>query len=339
MIIFFAYPSHPSEVLLIPQLTGAPFPDKTRSRLPEQSALCRSHPAWQEGRSETYYFLPFDAVVMKRILLIAFCLAGIVGTASAYGLYLDCPASIQAGLPLKCSIDSDLPAGNTFDLVLYYSPYTATEISRQSVTIQAAKNTQYRIFDTQGLPGGIYKVETQLKSTGGEESLRSDSVTIKVVNVIDRSSEITITSPVTQSFEEALRIEGSIDKLSNEGVQIEVSGPEGRILKPEWIGTKADIKNDAGMFTRKVTVTSPGTYEVSFSDHKGYIGIKKFEVSAPPTPEPTTVAATVTVTTPRTVTTTIATPPPTTLSPLPPLVPLGALAVAGLLGIAAIKRQ
>jgi hypothetical protein len=276
---------------------------------------------------------------MKRILLIAFCLAGIVGTASAYGLYLDCPASIQAGLPLKCSIDSDLPAGNTFDLVLYYSQYTATEISRQSVTIQAAKNTQYRIFDTQGLPGGIYKVEIQLKSTGGEESLRSDSVTIKVVDVIDRSSEITITSPVTQSLEEALRIEGAIDKKSNEGVQIQVSGPEGRIFGPQYIGTKTDVKNDAGIFTYRVPVTSPGTYEVSFSDPKGFIGTKKFEVSEPPTPEPTTVAATVPVTTPRPVTTTIATPPPTTLSPLSPLIPLGALAVAGLLGTAAIKRQ
>ena len=90
---------------------------------------------------------------MKRILLIALCLASIVGTASAYGLYLDCPASIQVGLPLKCSIDSDLPAGNTFDLVMYHSQYTATEISRQSVTIQEDKNTQYRLFETAGSPG------------------------------------------------------------------------------------------------------------------------------------------------------------------------------------------
>jgi hypothetical protein len=275
---------------------------------------------------------------MKRILLIVFCLAGIVGTASAYGLYLDCPASIQAGLPLRCSIDSDLPAGNTFYLVLYYSQYTATEISRQSVTIQEDKNTQYRLFDTQGLPGGIYKVETQLKSTGGEESLRSDSVTLKIVNIIDRSSEITITSPATQTLEEALRIEGSVDKLSNEGVQIEVRGPEGRIFGPQYIGTKTDVKNDAGIFTYRVPVTSPGTYEVSFNDSKGFVGIKTFEVAEPPTPV-TTVATTVPINTPRPVTTTIATSLPTTISPLSPLMPLGALAVAGLLGAVAIRRQ
>jgi hypothetical protein len=67
---------------------------------------------------------------MKWILLIALCLVCIVGTASAYGLYLDCPKSVQVGLPLKCSIDSNLPAGNTFNLVLYHSVYTATEVSR-----------------------------------------------------------------------------------------------------------------------------------------------------------------------------------------------------------------
>src|SRR5512136_2916414 len=102
---------------------------------------------------------------MKRILLIALCFASFVGSASAYGLYLDCPQSIQVGLPLKCSIDSDLPAGYTFDLVMYRSQYTATEISRQPVTIQEDKNTQYRLFETQGLPGGLYKIEIQLKGT------------------------------------------------------------------------------------------------------------------------------------------------------------------------------
>jgi hypothetical protein len=291
-----------------------------------------------QSESETYYLQPFDAVVMKRILLIAFGLACIVGTASAYGLYIDCPSSLQAGLPLKCSIDSDLPAGYTFDLVLYRSQYTATELSRQSVTIQEDKNTQYRLFETQGLPGGTYKVEAQLKTTGGEESLRWDSVTFRLVTLLDRSGEITITSPVTQTPEEALRIEGSIDKLSNEGVQIEVRGPEGRIFGPRYIGTKTDIRNNAGIFTYRVPVTRPGTYEVSFSDSKGYIGIKKFTVAELPTSEPTTVPTTVPTTTrpPITVPTPL---PTTTKSPLSPCIVMGALAVAGLVAVGAVKRR
>jgi hypothetical protein len=292
------------------------------------------------SETQTYYSRPFDAVVMKWILLIAFCLACIAGPASAYGLYLDCPSSIQAGLPLKCSIDSDLPAGYNFDLVLYRSQYTATELRRIPVTIQEDKNTQYRLFETQGLPGGMYKVEAQLKTTGGEESLRWDSVTYKLVNLLDRSGEITITSPVTQSLDEALRIEGSVDKISNEGVQIEVRGPEGRIFGPEYIGTKTDVKNDAGIFTYHVDVTSPGTYEVSFSDVKGFIGIKTFTVAAPPTPVPTTVPTTITVTTTRVPTTAIPTPLPTTTAQSPVSLPvvLGALAVAGI-GAAVFKKQ
>ncbi len=293
----------------------------------------------RSGRSETYYLQPFDAVVMKRILLIALCFAALVGTASAYGLYLDCPASLQAGLPLKCSIDSDLPAGYTFDLVLYRSQYTATELSRQPVTIQEDKSTQYRVFETEGLPGGMYKVEMQLKTTGGEEALRWDSVTYKLVDLIDRSGEITITSPVTQTLEEALRIEGSIAKKSNEGVEIEVRGPEGRIFGPEYIGTKTDVRNDAGIFTYRVPVTIPGTYEVSFSDSKGFIGIKKFEVAEPPTPVPTTVATTVPVTTTRPVTTIPTTLPTPTQSAFPLPLVLGAIAVAGLLASAAMRRQ
>jgi hypothetical protein len=274
---------------------------------------------------------------MKRILLIALCLACIAGPASAYGLYLDCPASVQVGIPLKCSIDSNLPAGNTFDIVLYHSQYTATELSRQPVTIQEDKNTQYRLFDTQGLPGGMYKVEVQ-QLKRGEEGLSSDSVTYKLVQILDRSGEITITSPVTQTLEEALRIEGSIDKLGNEGVKIEVRGPEGRIFGPDFIGTKADIKNDAGIFTYRVPVTSPGTYEVTFNDTKGYIGIKKFTVAGPPTPEPTTVATTVLVTTSLPPTTTPIPLPTTTQSPLPLPLVLGALTVAGLVAVT-VRRK
>jgi len=274
---------------------------------------------------------------MKRILLIALCLACIVGTASAYGLYIDCPGSIQVGLPLKCSIDSNLPAGNTFDLVLYYSQYTATEIRSQTVTIQEDHNTQYRLFETEGLPRGMYKVEVQnLKR--GEEGLSSDSVTYKLVKVLDRTSEITITAPVTQDLEEALRIEGSIYKLGNEGVKIEVRGPEGRIFGPDFIGTKAEIKDDSGTFTYRVPVTNPGTYEVSFSDTKGFIGIKKFTVTKPPTPEPTEVPTTIPTTT--SATTTLPTPlsATTTQSPLSPVLVIGALGMAGLLAITVMKK-
>lgn len=273
---------------------------------------------------------------MKWILLFALGLACIAGTVSAYDLVIDCPATVQVGLPLKCSIDSNLPAGNTFDLVLYRSQYTATELSRQPVTIQSDHNTQYRLFETQGLPGGTYKIEVQ-DLQRGEEGLSSSSVTFKLVTVLDRSDTITITSPATQDLEDALRIEGSITKLGSEGVEIEVRGPEGKIFGPQFIGSKEQIKDGSGEFTYRVALTNPGTYEVSFRDTKGFIGIKKFTVKAPPTPEPTTVPTPLPTTTiPPT---TLPTPLPTTQSPLSPLAVIGALGIAGIAVAAGMKRR
>ena len=274
---------------------------------------------------------------MKKILMLVLCLVSIIGTASAYGLYLSCPATIQVGLPIKCSIDSDLPAGYTFDMVFYQSQYTSTELSRQSMTIQDSHNTQYKLFDTTGLPGGSYKIEAQLSTKTGETSLRSDSVTYQLVQLVDRSGEITITSPLTQTPDEALRIEGSVDKLGSDGVEIEVRGPDGKIFGPTWIGTKANVQNNAGVFTQKVLASTPGTYEVSFTDAKSFIGIKEFQVTEPAAV--TSIPITIVTTPVRTtrIPTTAPTSLPTTQSPLSSLVVIGGLAFAALLAIAGRK--
>jgi hypothetical protein len=279
---------------------------------------------------------------MKRIILLALCSLGIVGTVSAYGLYLSCPEEIQAGLPLKCSIDSDFPAGTTFNVAFYQSQYTATLVSKQTLTIQENKNTQYKLFDTQGLPGGSYKVEVQYVGND-EPRLRSDSKTLQLVKVIDRSDEIEITSPLTQSTSEDLRIEGSIAKLGTDGVEIEVRGPDGRIFGPQWIGTTNNIKDSSGEFTKKVTITTAGSYDVDFSDAKGYIGKVTFTVTSPETQVPTTIPATTPVVVKKTTKPVTAVPTPwntptPTQSPLSPFTVLCAAGLAGLLVMLARRK-
>ena len=274
---------------------------------------------------------------MKKIILIALCMMCIVGTASAYQLYLSCPTSVQVGIPLKCSIDSNFPAGTTFNVVMYQSGYTATPVKSQSVTIQENQPTQYSILATKGLPGGQYKVEIQF--IGPDEGrLSTDSVTLQLPVLIDRSGEITITSPMTQKTDEALRIEGYITKIGNEGVEIDVRGPDGStIFGPQWIGTTEQIQSGAGEFTEKVLVTSPGQYDVYFKDVKGYIGVKTFTVVAP-TQVPTTVRTTAPVTT--RIPTTIPTPlPTTTKSPLSLMPIMAALSFVGLLSIVLMKKR
>lgn len=269
---------------------------------------------------------------MKRILLLTLCLLCIAGTVSGYQLYLKCPSDktttdkvneIQVGIPLKCSIDSNFPAGTTFNVAFYQSQYTATLISTQPVTIQQNKNTQYKLIDTDGLPGGMYKVEVQFIGAD-EPRISSDSVTVQLVKLIDRSDEIEITSPLTQTTAEALRIEGSIKKLGASGVQLEVRGPDGIVFEPQYILTTNNIQDGAGKFTKKVPIDKPGEYEVSFKDSNGYIGTVTFVVTAPVTQ--TTAAPTVT---PLVVKTTKA--PAVQPTPLPTETPQSPFSLATLL--------
>src|SRR5665647_926590 len=170
---------------------------------------------------------PLDAVDMKRIILIALCLLCIAGSASGYQIYLRCPESVQVGLPLNCSVDSNFPVGTPFEFVFYRSSsYTATPLSRHNVTIQKNSATIYQSFDTKGLSGGQYKVEAVVSRTD-EEKLSTDSKTWQLPILIDRSGDIMITSPLSQTFDDALRIEGSIKNAGNKGVKIEVRGSDG----------------------------------------------------------------------------------------------------------------
>ncbi|WP_321507748.1 hypothetical protein [uncultured Methanoregula sp.] len=275
---------------------------------------------------------------MKKFILVVLCLLCIAGPVSAYGLYVTCPDSVQVGLPLKCSIDSDFPPGTSFNVVLYQTQYTATQIQSEPVTVQDKAKTLYKIFDTQGLPGGDYKVE--VKFIGADEPrLRSDSITLRLVKIIDRSDELTITSPKSQNIDEALRIEGSLKNGGSDGIQLEVRDPDGgRIFGPQWIGTTSDIRSGDGKFTQKIAVKDAGNYEVSFADSKGFISTATFKVGSP-TPVATAVIPTTNVVKTVKTTTAVPTPWPTaTQSPLSPFVGIGAVMLAGLLAAYVIRK-
>jgi hypothetical protein len=276
---------------------------------------------------------------MKRIsILIAVALLFLAGTVSAYGLYLSCPDKVQVGVPIKCSVDTDFPPGTTFDLVLYQSSYTATQIKTVPVTVQGTNITLYTLMDTTGLPGGQYKIELQFRGTESPK-LRSDSIYAKLITLDDRSSEITITSPLSQDLDSALRVEGSISKIGSDGVEVDVKGPDGRIFGPQWIGTKDLLKNGDGQFSQKVTVTSEGDYDVTFKDSKGYIGVKTFHVSVPATPTPAISVSTTAISTITKTPTAIPTPWPTpTKSPLSTSTLLGAIFIAAACLVIISKR-
>lgn len=277
---------------------------------------------------------------MKKFLLIAVILTlFIAAPVSAYGFYLNCsPTTIAAGQTIRCAIDSDFPPGTSYDLVFYQSQYTSTELDRKSMTVQSDQKTQYALFDTTGLKGGQYKIESDF--IGAQPSMRSDSKSSALITITDRSGLISISSPTTQNLADALQIAGSIAKERNNGVQLQVDGAStGRIFGPQYIKTTENIQSKEGIFSQKVSVTQADEYTVQFSDADGYIGAVVFTVVEPTvatTVPVTTVAKTTKITTvPTTAITTI---PTTTKSPLPVFVILGALCVAVLI-VSSRKHQ
>lgn len=107
---------------------------------------------------------------MQRSILFLLCLFSLVVSVSGYGLYVDCTDQVIAGTLIKCTIDSDFPPGTTFDLDFLTS--TSQIVSMQPVTLIDGKTTQYKLFDTMGLPGGKYSIAVRSKDG---MPLRSDS--------------------------------------------------------------------------------------------------------------------------------------------------------------------
>jgi hypothetical protein len=100
------------------------------------------------------------------------------------------------------------------------------------------------------------------------------------------------------------------------------------------------VQSGDGVFTKLVTVTGPGEYDVAFTDAKGYIGTVTFNVAAPATQVITTVPTITAVVKTTKALTTVPTPWPTaTQSPLSPITALVGIAGAGLVAIYVMKRR
>lgn len=211
---------------------------------------------------------------MKKILILLVFLSLLMGTAVAYELTITAPGSVQVGTPIIVNGTTNVQPGTTVEIVLSRSEFTSTEVARKAVTIQSAQNFTIS-FDTKGLVKGIYKLE--VLPLGGIKFL-GNSVTLRAVELVDRSDEITLKSPIEQEFSGHLRIEGTIKNLKNEGVQINVTNDKGIVIfGPEYIATTTD-----GSFSKSIPIQVSGVYDVAFADSKGFIGIKTFSVKEIP---------------------------------------------------------
>jgi len=276
---------------------------------------------------------------MKKFLCILILLSlALVGSASAYNIYLNCsPLTIPVGQTIKCSVDSNFPPGTGFSLNFYQKQYTSTLISSQAMTIQPSQLTQYALFDTTGLKGGTYDVEI---AWNGAVSAGSNSMLAQIIQLTDRSGDLTITSPTTQDLADALVIAGSLKNGGNSGIQLQVDGASsGRVFGPQYISTTNNIQNGAGVFSQTVAVTQPDDYTVKFADANGAITSAVFHVTAPTT-APTIVTVTSIIPTSFTpkVTYTPILKPTTKPSPLPVFLIIGAVGIGIILAARARKE-
>ncbi|NMB78800.1 MAG: hypothetical protein GYA23_06855 [Methanomicrobiales archaeon] len=204
---------------------------------------------------------------MKKIVLFMLGLFFLPMAALAYQVNIEAPDTLTVGKPLVVTGETTFGIGTPIDVVLYHQLTTTTEVKRKIVYIQPDK-TFKAVFDTTGLKTGTYKVEVP---SGG---MSGDSVTMRVIQLIDRSDAIHLTSSLVQPYSGKILVAGSIVGGENSGVQIEVVGPDNNVMfGPRYVNT-----NNMGDFSVEVPVTENGNYEVSFTDAKGYLGAKTFTV-------------------------------------------------------------
>jgi hypothetical protein len=209
---------------------------------------------------------------MKKIVLLVMGLLFLPAFTGAYQVNIDAPETLALGKPLVVTGVTTFPPGMSVDVVLYYQLTTTTEIKRQVVGIRPDRTFKV-VFDTTGLKTGTYKVEVPVDGMG-------NSVTMRLVQIIDRSEEIQMDSPLRQQFTGVLVVAGTIRGDENAGVQVEVIGPHNTIVfGPRFVNTDYQ-----GSFSAEVPITVPGEYEVSFTDARGFIGTRIITAAGPETP-------------------------------------------------------
>jgi len=197
---------------------------------------------------------------MKTAVLLFLGLLLLSAPVLAYQINIEAPDSVAVGKPLVVTGTTTFGTGTPIDVVLYYQLTTTTEIQRKIAYVLSDKSFR-TVFDTTGLKTGSYKVEVPSPAN-------SDDVTMRMVSIYDRSADIHLDNPVTQEFTGKIYLSGDIRGLENAGIQVEVIDPSGAVVfGPQYIHTDGKAH-----FAFEVTVPAPGSYEVSFTDARGYVG-------------------------------------------------------------------
>lgn len=275
-------------------------------------------------------------MMMKKIPVVILFSLLLIGTASAYMVSVDAPTTLTKGDVLTANGTSNIPAGVRLDVALF-SPYSGNQYQKNTVVIQP--NGQFNTtFQTTDLLSGDYKVEVLENK---EYPIGSSAVVRKVVTIVDRSGEATVTAPLSQAFNGSLLVSGTAKNLKAASILVTVAGQGSTIFGPQYI-----LTDEKGVFQTLVPITAAGTYTLILADNAGTISKTAITVGNGTASVQTTTAsvngtgssAVTTMTTAANISFTVAatapmTPATTQSSPLP-----WGLALLGV-GLLALRRQ
>ena len=201
---------------------------------------------------------------MKRIAWLTLLAAMLlVSAASAAYVEINAPKTVYVGDPLKVTgttivgglTKPSLNPGFSTDVVLYSVKHTKSEVDRKTIIVQEDGSFS-ATFETEGLAAGDYTVE--IIDPEPPNTFGGSSKTLQFLKLVDRSGDVTITSPLVQEFDGSLDITGAIAGIGGAGVRIQVERDGTTVYGPEYIRTGAD-----GAFSATVPVSGAGTYRVS----------------------------------------------------------------------------
>ncbi|MBN1432803.1 MAG: hypothetical protein JW931_08525 [Methanomicrobiaceae archaeon] len=207
---------------------------------------------------------------MKRIAFVLLIMAAITASASAYIFTFEVPSTVNKGEDIYLEGTSNFPAGTTLKLALYQQTGTINELERNTIIIQDEGYWSTN-FDTSELPTGTYKIGVPTEYT---TNFGSSSVFYQMFEIIDRTSEIRITSPLVQEYNGKLAITGRSTTRGDAGVELLVEGPYGIVFPRQWIST-----DSSGNFNEDILIENDGLFEAFFYDNKGLVSKVDFEVT------------------------------------------------------------
>ena len=200
---------------------------------------------------------------IRTLFLISMLLA-LCSCASAYYLYIDSPTTLRLGEEIYFEGSTNTPPPDIIHVVLSQISNIPVEVARISIPIEERGDLTFNgTFDTSGFEAGRYRIEGIADSRRG---FSGDSRILRVLTLEDRTGEIALIGQREQWVSDVLKVTGTIRDFKDSNVLFELKKDGETVFGP------SSVPVAYGQFDYNIPISVPGTYMLSISDYRGYIG-------------------------------------------------------------------